>query len=777
MKSAFIPAVCLLPLLLTAKMKFQEPPLRDNEWGFRPANGEVSRITPAPFVWKDQKNAVSYELQYARTADFKNAQTVPALRWNVHCPSRIMEPGTWYWRVRFTAKDGAKSAWSSVRKFEIADGSARNPKPEQAELLARIPAEHPRIFIRPEQLPEFRRQAKNELKDEYSRMIATCENLLKNPPDTSEPPKYPEGVKRPSLEWQKIWWGNRMRILKTLGGAAELGYAWRITGDKRYGEAAKRILLECAKWDPKGATSMRYNDEAGMPYLSRFSRTYSFVHDLLTEPEREQCRAVIRIRGKESYTMIYPYHFYHPYDSHKNRQWHFLGEAGVVFYNELPEAADWLDAAMNVYYCVYPVWGDDDGGWHEGIWYWREYLDRFFWWADILRNTFGINIADKPFFSKTGYYGLYQMPPFTRGGGFGDLAHLERNQHALAMKSLASLANNPYYQWYADKIGPAVKEACYIEFLRSSRPKVASKAPSDLPASRLFRGNGLAVLNTDLVNAANNTQILFKSSPGSGTTSHGYDANNSFLLNMGGERLLIRSGKRDNYASDFHRNWMWETKSENNITVDGIGQKKMSRAAKGRITGFSTGKNVDYVSGEAAESYEGRLNSYRRQILFLKPSVILIVDSLEAGKPSVFNWHLHALNKMEINGQRDIRVHNEAVNCRVEFLHPAGLRLSQTDKFDPPPMPYLKLVQHHLTADTPEPARNGLFITLIRPYKSGEASAVQEDAAIKETPDSYEVRIPNAEKMIAISIGKKDFSIRAEQNGKQIFPEPPGSAK
>ena len=85
---------------------------------------------------------------------------------------------------------------------------------------------------------------------------------------------------------------------------------------------------------------------------------------------------------------------------------------------------------------------------------------------------------------------------------------------------------------------------------------------------------------------------------------------------MGGERLLIRSGERDNWASEFHRNWMWETKSENNITVNGIGQKKMSRSARGAITGFSSSREADYVCGEAAESYEGRLRSFAVRFFF-----------------------------------------------------------------------------------------------------------------------------------------------------------------
>ncbi len=754
--------LALLPLgLAAAQMNFAEPPRGELEWGFRPAAGECSEVTPSPFVWKDQAKAVKYELQYSPSADFTaGTRSVADLRWNVHCPAETMTPGVWYWRVRFLTGNGEVSAWSSVRRFEIAGEASANPKPENRELLARIPSEHPRIFLRPEELPKMRELAKGELSNLYRDLIVRADALLKDPPSTAEPPKYPEGIAKGGAEWQKIWWGNRMRTMKVLDAAADLGYAWRLSGDRRYGEAAKRLLMECALWDPAGATSIAYNDEAGMPYLSRFSRTYSYVFDLLSEAEKDKCREVVRIRGNEAYRMLYPRHFYEPYNSHKNRMWHFLGEAAVVFHGEIPESADWLDGAMNVYFCVYPVWGDDDGGWHEGIWYWREYLDRFFWWGDILRNTFNIDIAAKPFFNRTGYFALYQMPPVSRSGGFGDLGHLERNQHALTMKSLASLSGNPYFQWYADRIGPAVKEAAYIEFRRAANPRVAAKAPADLATSRCFRGNGLAFLNTDLVSAADNVQVLFKSSPTNGTASHGYDANNSFLLNMGGERLLIRSGQRDNWGSDFHRNWMWETKSENNITVDNIGQKKCSRDARGRIGAFTAGEHFDYVCGEAAESYEGRLHTFRRQLLFLKPGALLVVDSLKSAAPAIFNWHLHALNKMEINHQRDIRVHNGEFHCRVEFLHPANLAISQTDRFDPPPMPSLKLVQHHLTADTAEKSADGLFITVIRPYKSGESA--DAEIGFKETAEGFLLQIPVAGKRVEVTVSRKDAAIKTE---------------
>lgn len=775
MKSV-IAFLTLLPFLLlnvSAGRPFAEPPARSDEWGFRPASGEILRITPAPFVWREQSGAASYELQYADDPSFRDAVEVKNLRWNVHCPSRVMKPGVWYWRVRCTGRDGGTSEWSSVRKFEIGAGASSNPMPPRRDWEARIPAEHPRIFLRPEELPKLRRAAP-ELLEELTRQ---CDALLADPPPTAEPPKYPDGVKRPSPEWVKMWWGNRLYVLKTLDGAATLGYGYRITGNRKYGQLAKKILMECAKWDPEGSTGRRYNDEAGMPYLSRFSRAYSYVWDLLSEAERGECRSVIRIRGNEAYRSLYPQLFYRPYQSHANRLWHFLGEAGVVFFGEIPEAGDWIDGAMHFYFCVYPVWGDDDGGWHEGISYWREYLDRFFWWADILENTFSIDIRRKPFFAQTGYYGMYVSVPGTRDGGFGDLSENHRCRHAGTMSVLASLSRNPYFQHYADRIGEimrrtdpagaAAREAIYIDFLRSSRPSVKPEPPEALPSSRCFRGNGLAVMNTDLADGKKNVQIHFKSSP-VGTWSHGYDANNSFLLNVFGERMLIRSGRRDMYASNFHDNWMWETKSENNITVNGIGQQKHSRDAKGEITRFVSGGKLDYAEGEAAGSYRGLLKSFRRRILFAKPAAILIVDTLEAKEPSIFNWHLHALNPFRVEGQRNIMAENGKAACRVEFLWPENLKLRTTDKFDPPLPPHLKLVQHHLTADTPEKSERALFITLIRPCRAG--SPPSGEARMSESAGAFRITLAAPEGELNLSVDRATGRITAEWQGETLFP-------
>jgi len=421
---------------------------------------------------------------------------------------------------------------------------------------------------------------------------------------------------------------------------------------------------------------------------------------------------------------------------------------------------------MTVYYCVYPVWGDDDGGWHEGLWYWSQYLERFFWWGDIMKNTFNISITGKPFFSQTGYYAMYLQPPNTKDGGFGDLAELSRGKHnAAVMRALATLSQNPYWKWYAEQLPPTQEESLYIAFMRGTQPDIAAKEPSDLPTSRCFKGNGLVFMNTDLTNGKNNVQLLFKASP-RGTASHGYDANNSFILNAYGERLLIHSGTRDNWGSNFHKNWIWDTKSTNCITVNDQSQRKNSFRAKGAITEFITSKDFDYAAGEAAESYDGQLKSFRRQILFCKPATILIIDTLAAEQPAIFTWNMHAINPMKTEGQKNIVINNAGASCRAAFLYPENLNIRQTDQFTPAPPEYLKQRQYHLTATLPEKTDRATYVTLLQPYRSGEPEPAMPP--ITNTANGMEISLNGTAAKGKITINTATGEVTV-QYGEKLF--------
>ena len=736
-----LPAVCL-----AADLTLDESPAGDGDWGYRPASAAISQMTPPSFSWRPQKGIVSWELQCAPGEDFETIEyRASGVEFNVHCPPRALPPGKYTWRYRGVDSEGNQTNWSRPRTFTIPDGAVAMPMPPREELLARIPKSHPRLFIRPEDLPRFGELARGAMKDRFEGLVARCEQLVKTPPPTEEPPKYPPGTERLSEEWRKTWWGNREYTVKALDGAATLAFTRLLGGKEEYGQLAKRILLDCAKWDPKGATGYRYNDEAGMPYAYHFSRTYTFVHDLLTEEERQRCREVMKVRGDEMYGHLCPRHLWRPYSSHSNRAWHFLGEVGIAFLDEVEGADDWVWFAMNVFHNVYPVWCDDDGGWHEGTSYWNSYVSRFTWWADVMRASMRINAYDKPYFSRAGYYPMYLMPPNKVGGGLGDLVAGRRAAQNVPLVSiLAAQSGNGHWRWYVDQMGGLQETPGYVGFIRGTLPKVEPREPDDLPSSRLFRGTGQAYLNSTIRDADDDVQVVFKSSP-FGTQSHGYEANNSFLLWAYGQRLLIRSGYRDIYGSDHHKRWMWSTRSVNNITVDGHEQGRRTAAAKGRITAFQTTPAIDVVVGEAGDAYVGEktddnpqgkvLDRFTRAILFVKPELIVVFDRLVARRPSRFEYWLHALNEMAVTDQHDVEVCAGDVVSAIDFLAPEGLTFSQTDQYDPNPRPRIKLREWHLTATTPAKSKAIEFVTIMRPHRAGEK--VPGEAKLRRIDGGY----------------------------------------
>ncbi len=700
----------------------QQDGARPGEWGTRPGVGEVVTTTPPSFSWRPQEMVEGYELEVSRSAELTGVEyRATDIDWNVHRPTRILQAGEWFWRVRGIDSKGGAGKWSGVRSFTVPEDAVEFPLPPREELLGRIPEEHPRLFLRPEDLPRLREQVDGTLEQSYEKLLATCDALVASPPSTEEPKRYPEDMVRGSDPWRTLWWGNRRATIRVLEAAATLAFTWRLSGKEEYGALAKKLLLETAQWDPKGATGYRYNDEAGMPYAYHFSRTYTFVHPLLGEDERVSCREVMTIRGREMYAHLCPRHFWRPYSSHSNRAWHFLGEVGIAFHEEIPEAGDWVWFAANVFANVYPVWSDAWGGWHEGNAYWTSYLWRFTWWADIQRAALGLEAYRLPFFSRCGDFALYTMPPGTRGGGFGDLNARRTARHNRSLMTvLAAQARNPYWQWYVEALGGPDWGGGYVGLLRQAAPRVESEPPRDLPSSRAFFGTGQAVLCSNLEDAGDNVEVIFKSSP-FGTQSHGYESNNAFLLYAFGERLLIRSGYRDSYGSKHHKEWMWQTKSVNSITVGGRGQQGHSAAARGEITAFYTSPELHYVEGEAGGAYGGELESFRRAILFLEPDLIVIHDRLRASEPQRFTWHLHAPVPFELVGSDTALVRNGKAACRIRFLEPETLKIGQTDRFDPPPRERIQLVEHHLSAETEEAKAEVVFLTVIQVYPSDQA--------------------------------------------------------
>ena len=753
----------LFPLLLFGQTPDRAP--KPEEWGYRPADGAVVAVNPPALSWVSDARNLRFSVQWSRSADFSAAVTVDGIPWSVYTHNRPLAPGVWYWRYRIVPPKAQPSAWSRARKFTIATDAVEFPQPSTAELAARIPKDHPRLFVTVRDLPRLRAWAQGGGAKSWQRVLQRADQLLSAEP-TPEPTEMGT-ISNPQTV--QFWWSNRVQTQKACMEAEALAFAYLLTGEKKYGDAARRWVLHLASWNPDGPTNWRLNDEAAMPILHRLARAYDWAYAALSDAERKQVRAALLRRAQDVWkagqTGEGAGHLNMPYNSHGNRSWHKLAENAIATFGDTPESAQHLDFAVSKFFAAYPVWSDDDGGWHEGLAYWASYMSKATWWLDVARTSLGIDGFKKPFFEHVGDYALYTAPPGVADMGFGDLAARPPSSSWNFVHYFAAAAGNPYWAWWAAqwKINPENEEPV-LGFLWSALPRTAPKAPVNLPPSKLFRGIGVAILNNTLLDSAANVQVRFKSSP-FGRQSHGHDAHNSFTLDAYGDALLVNNVYRDLYGSPFHKEWCWSTKAQNAMLVDGEGQKPHSASPDGSIVRFESKNGVDYTAGDATAAYGGKLKRYLRHVIFVKPDVVIIADEVEAEKPATFQFMLHGGVPFTLDETRQSlgleRVHG---GVRVDYIAAEPLRLKQWTGYDPEPnWKYLKDAtktaippQWHVEASTATPATKALVVAVLRPYKKGAAPS----EAIRTRRSGAALIIEAGGKTITLGASPEFYSVR-----------------
>jgi hypothetical protein len=303
----------------------------------------------------------------------------------VYTHSAPLAPGRYWWRYRIETRDGQFSAWSKARSFFVGRKAVEFPQPTVEELRRRIGTEHPRIFVRAADVARLRQWSMRDGKAAYQALIARVDALLGAAP-TPEPAVRANAYDPATRQY---WWSNRLQTLKALQEGEVLAFAWLLTRDVKYKEPARKRALELAAWDPDGPTNFTVNCEAAKPMLHRLARIYDWAFDALSESDRARMRAVMLRRATDAWMSGEVKqgvgHLNQPYGSHANRTWHKLAEYAVATLGETPEAEKMLSYALAKFFAVYPVWSDDDGGWHEGLSYFGGYMSKAAWWMELAR--------------------------------------------------------------------------------------------------------------------------------------------------------------------------------------------------------------------------------------------------------------------------------------------------------------------------------------------------------------------------------------------------------
>jgi hypothetical protein len=733
-----------------------------------PSEGLRVGVDPPGFTWTSHEGADQYGfVLYRDSIGKKILLKEEALTSTVVALKEALPPGTYSWLVVYSDSTGHHTGRSQLRTFTVEEGLPVLVMPDMKALEKQLKGVRPRLFLTPPVLDRIREAVEaGEMPFwEFCRHLA--DSALAEPL-YPEPAPYRDGTFEVS-EWRRIYTPGK------IGSAhmVRLALAWKVTGEQKYLDGAKKWLLHIAGWDPNGITSYNLplpdgstgNDEAGMPILERMAMTYDWIGEELDQQERTLVLSSLEERGNQLMEYYTTKDFISaPWSNHAVRALAFTGLAGLSALGELPEAEKWLDYVIRCYLTSFPTWGGDDGGWSQGLSYWTAYVLWQTNFIDALQLCSDVNLYRKPFFRNNGYFAVYFHPPYTARGGFGDHGEAAPNlAEKLLVQRYARAFGDPVLLWQAQHIrldeshlnrlqvvpGQMDWKEWFMEdviaILSAPPANLNPRGPAGLPQAKLLRDIGWAAMHSDLGHAENDVWVLFKSSP-YGSFSHSHADQNSFQVNAYGRALIIDSGYYPWYGSPHHNLWTRMTRAHNAILINGRGQPYGTMKASGTIEKFDPSEALTIVTGECARAYNLPLDEHtvsqwkenledplpghdpealvvRRTIAFAhhpETPWMAVLDYLKTAGPATFDYLLHALEKMELDEtHQQLLVKSADVGLDVYFLSPSALDFQQTGKFPVAPEERYEGApdQWHFSASTIEDADEMRFLVLMIPRR------------------------------------------------------------
>lgn len=702
-KAAPAPAAIAFPATQPARAGF-----------IKPMPDERLEVTPPGFAWwrAGESGRVWYRLRI-RDAHGTIVHESPQLTDPVYCPDRALAPGAYQFEVDALDDSGAVRATRPAQRFTIAPGAYELPFVAAADLLARVPRDHPRLLFPKATLAEVRATLTTTRQAAFANLQRSAEAGLK----LGVPPE-PTYDRLPTKAEQRLGYHESFSLMRKYhdGAMRHCALRYALTGERPYGEKARELLLGAARWDPEGISSVMspFGDEVGLGLAKAAAETYDWIHDRLSEEERGLARRMLIARGDQMLRRLQRSDYLaNPVESHNGRLPGYLAEYAIALAEE-PAAVAWMDYAMRAFLTVYPHWAGKDGGWAEGINYGLSYNTIYLTPLEAIRRATGVDLWQRPFYRKVGTFFLHNVSPVGDISPWGDTESAPSAGRVGSVKSLlhfyANRFNDSTLAWWAGRLkspagGEADVSAIPAIWLAD---EVKPVAPASLPNDRAFFGVGWATFHSDILQPERDTMVMFKCSPYGGV-SHSHADQASFAIMKGGRSLAIPAGERyPHHGSPFHVEYTQQTLAHNAVLIDGAGQINRDSRHGGTLTDFQSTGRFGYACGDATACFGERATRNRRHLLLVRPGVVITVDDLATPAPASFQWLLHAHQEFLLDEAAQRLVSRKGDTAMtVDLLTTDGFSFRQTNAWPVDPkkgFPTVKAsppeAQWHFTADT-----------------------------------------------------------------------------
>ncbi len=591
----------------------------------------------------------------------------------------------------------------------------------------------PRLYFTAEDVPGLRQRFENDamLRQARDALLAKAEGALTK---TFVEESYAKGGSSQH--------GNYYTADRSASQAIETcGFAYVITGDRRYADHARDALLHFATYEKWTGDSFFKRDPVWRSALetAHFARAYALGIDWLAdalndEERRTACDALARL-GVEPLAgdWLDPVRRIHALDSMGHNWWMVcVGAAGLgamTLLGEDDRAEQWLADVVHGVPEFFRYPGnvlqnkprsfDRAGGFYESLGY-TDYTLRYYAYLQAaLQHMFPNGHTGERFdalvpeIEGMDLFMLHFLYPRSGAadGSKHDFLTVDFGDHGRTgafsgdtTLFLGKATRNGRYRWYFDRYSRTVSG--FYEMLFYD-PDVAPEPPDSLPLSHALHDIGWAAMRDTW--DEDGTLLAVKCGD---TWNHAHADAGSFVLYAGGEPLLIDSGACS-YGRPEYGAYYREAKAHNTVLFDGRGpaREDIYRGVKfpGKIHSFLDAPGTRFVLADATGPFANVYRRFLRHFLWLDDFIVLY-DDLLAHEAGHYEWLFHGEATPTFDDGR-LAVAGDKARLAMDVLYPAELDAS-TRKGHAPKAPDTRL--DYLALSQRDPAIDAKFLGIMR---------------------------------------------------------------
>lgn len=564
-------------------------------------------------------------------------------------------------------------------------------KEKPSELKPELVGIHPRVFLTQAEIDALKEKAKRQ-GDLWQTALSRVRAML------VEPPPPPAETRRAQ---------NEVGI-----GIAEAAFIYKITGEKKYLDAAKRYMDAAVSYKVWGYSYNKPNvDLAAGHLLYGMGWGYDLLYNDLTPAEREKYRSKLAMQAHLLYEFFKPKSG-KTYSYSQNHTFIPVSGLAVTAYalmGEEPEAKQWAALSRAIYDRVLATYSDD-GYYYEGMEYWIfstpwlvHYMDAQLHATgeDLYKTTPGLRLSYKYVSHATLPGGEFNFDfgdiyagPVTRARQGDDYereridGHFRTNYNILYR--LASRYSSGEAQGVADWLREKgqVNAEEFWTFIWFD-PSIRSVPITSQPTSHYFKDHEVVYWRSSWNDDA--TAFAFKAGPPEGhaalekqirfpdwrlSSGHAHPDAGSFIIWAKGKYLTGDSG----YAG------VPMTEHHNAVVFDGKGQAREGNGHdafagvsydlmnKIRLTKVEFRKGQVNIVADLAPAYgpERGVEHFYRTFAFRAPGGFLIEDDIQLSKPARITSYLHSDTSI-VAKDSGFEFEPGGVSLFARILEPAGL--------------------------------------------------------------------------------------------------------